>query len=67
MIAVLSTSRGLGNPVRFLCRLGYHRPSSRSQLDLRDQQVKTYCRGCGEVLVRDGDKWQVQGQTAEQA
>jgi hypothetical protein len=50
-----------------LCRLGYHRPSHRSQLDLRDQQVKTYCKRCGAVLVLVGDKWQSQEQKPKQA
>jgi len=42
------------------CRLGRHRPSRRWQLDLLDQQVKSYCRGCGAVIVRSGEGIKVQ-------
>jgi hypothetical protein len=32
---------------------------------LRDQQVKTYCKRCGAVLVCSEDKWRVE--TPEEA
>jgi len=37
--------------VHLLCRLGRHLPSGRSQLDLTDEQVKSYCKLCGAVLI----------------
>lgn len=37
--------------MHLLCRLGRHLPSGRSQLDLTDEQVKSYCKLCGVVLI----------------
>jgi hypothetical protein len=39
--------------------MGHHRPSHRSELDLNDLQVKTYCRRCGAMLVFADHKWRV--------
>ena len=43
-----------------MCRLNGHSPSSRSQLDLNDLKVKTYCRRCGAPMIRIASKWQAE-------
>jgi len=41
-----------------LCRMGHHRPSRRSELDLSDLRVKSYCKRCGAGLIRSHGKWE---------
>jgi hypothetical protein len=43
-----------------MCRLWGHRPSHRSQLDLSDLQVKTYCSRCGTPMIRLASKWRAE-------
>jgi hypothetical protein len=40
--------------------MGRHRPSRRSELDLLDLQVRSYCKRCGATMVRSGHKWQIE-------
>jgi len=49
-----------GELVSILCHFGHHRPSQRSQLDLSDLQVKTFCRGCRAPMIRVASKWRVE-------
>jgi hypothetical protein len=63
-IGAISLASSGGCVVTFLCRLGRHQPSRRSELDLVNLQFKSFCRRCGMIMIRVGNRWQVQPEKA---